>query len=83
MNLQITNPQSSFSHVSEKYKDMLPPDKGHIPTAVHIHWNETLNADGTYKPADELVTLFKQKISVNIRAKKLYQRETIVPENLL
>ena len=32
---------------------------GHIPSAVNIPWNRTLNRDGTFKPADELRKLFE------------------------
>lgn len=32
---------------------------GHIPGAVNIPWNRTLNRDGTFKSADELKKLFE------------------------
>jgi thiosulfate/3-mercaptopyruvate sulfurtransferase len=32
---------------------------GHIPSAVNIPWNRTLNRDGTFKSADELRKLFE------------------------
>ena len=32
---------------------------GHIPGAVNIPWNRTLNRDGTFKSADELKNLFE------------------------
>lgn len=33
--------------------------KGHIPGAVHIEWNRTLNEDGTLKSAEELIALYE------------------------
>ena len=31
---------------------------GHIPGAVHLYYEEALNEDGTFKPADELAALY-------------------------
>lgn len=34
---------------------------GHIPGAVHISWETTVNDDGTFKHADELRVLYEQR----------------------
>ena len=31
---------------------------GHIPGSIHIHYEDALNADDTFKSADELTTLY-------------------------
>lgn len=45
-------------YVSQAYKNMLPPEKGHIPSAVHIHWKDLLNADGTFRSRECLKDIF-------------------------
>ena len=34
---------------------------GHIPGAVHLEWKNNLNADGTFKSADELAAQYKER----------------------
>ena len=45
---------------------MLEPPKGaeragHIPGAVHLYYESALNADGTFRPADELSAIYENR----------------------
>jgi thiosulfate/3-mercaptopyruvate sulfurtransferase len=46
--------------VPSAYSDMIFPRKGHIPTAVNVHWKKALNPDGTFKSVEALRELYQQ-----------------------
>jgi thiosulfate/3-mercaptopyruvate sulfurtransferase len=46
--------------VPSSFSEMTFPAKGHIPTASNIEWKKTLNPDGTFKSAPELLALYEE-----------------------
>ena len=48
------------AYVSKLYKNMLPPETGHIPTAIHINWKSLLEENGTFKPKEKLIDILNE-----------------------
>jgi len=46
--------------VPSAFKDMFFPQRGHIPTAINLHWKTALRQDGTFKSASELRAMYKE-----------------------
>lgn len=52
---------SGEANQSEEMAPELAPRNGHIPSALNVPWTETMRADGTFRSAGELRSIFLER----------------------